>query len=49
VRLGWDRYVGEDRGFVGMSGYGASGPEDALFVHFDITPEAVIREIRSRL
>ena len=26
VRLGWDRYVGEDGGFVGMSGFGASGP-----------------------
>ena len=37
VRLGWDRYIGEDGGFVGMSGYGASGPEDQLFAHFGIT------------
>jgi transketolase len=28
VRQGWDRYVGEDGGFVGMSGFGASGAED---------------------
>ena len=27
VRLGWDRYIGEDGGFVGMSGFGASGPK----------------------
>lgn len=49
VRQGWDRYIGEDGGFVGMSGYGASGPEDQLFAHFGITPEAVAGEVRRRL
>ena len=49
VRQGWDRYIGEDGGFVGMSGYGASGPEDQLFAHFGITPERVVEEIRKRL
>lgn len=49
VRQGWDRYIGEDGGFVGMSGYGASGPEDQLFAHFGITPERVAEEIRKRL
>ncbi len=49
VRQGWDRYIGEDGGFVGMSGYGASGPEQALFRHFGITPEAVAEEVRKRL
>ena len=49
VRLGWDRYVGEDGGFVGMSGFGASGPEQELFEHFGITPEAVAAEVRKRL
>ena len=49
MRLGWDRYVGEDGGFVGMSGYGASGPEQELFRHFGITPEAVAEEVRKRL
>ena len=47
VRLGWDRYIGEDGGFVGMSGFGASGPEDELFAHFGITPERVVAEVRS--
>lgn len=49
VRLGWDRYVGADGGFVGMRGYGASGPEDELFVHFGITPQHVADEVRRRL
>jgi transketolase len=49
TRLGWDRYVGEDGGFVGMSGFGASGPEQELFEHFRITPEAVAEEVRKRL
>ncbi len=49
VRQGWDRYVGEAGGFVGMAGYGASGPDQALFAHFGITPEAVAAEVRRRL
>jgi transketolase len=49
VRLGWDRYLGEDGGFVGMKGFGASGPEQELFEHFGITPEAVVAEVRRRL
>ena len=49
VRLGWDRYLGEDGGFVGMGGYGASGPEQELFEHFGITPDAVAAEVRRRL
>jgi transketolase len=49
VRLGWDRYIGALGGFVGMSGFGASGPEDELFAHFGITPERVVAEVRQRL
>jgi transketolase len=49
VRLGWDRYLGAEGGFVGMSGFGTSGAEDALYRHFGITPEAVVREVRARL
>ena len=49
VRLGWDRYIGEDGGFVGMRSFGASGPSDALFQHFGITVEAVVAEALRRL
>ena len=41
VRLGWDRWIGERGGFVGMAGFGASGPADQLYRHFDITAERV--------
>ena len=49
VRLGWDRYIGEDGGFVGMSTFGASGPTDELFEKFGFTPENVVAEVRKRL
>lgn len=41
VRFGWDRYLGERGGFVGMDGFGASGPADALYEKFGITAAAV--------
>lgn len=49
VRMGWDRWIGEDGGFVGMSTFGASGSEADLFRHFAITAEHVAAEARSRL
>jgi transketolase len=42
VRLGWERWLGERGAFVGMSGFGASGPAEALYAHFGITAEAVV-------
>jgi len=42
MRFGWDRYLGEDGAFVGMTGFGASGPADALYEHFGITPAAIV-------
>ena len=41
VRFGWDAVIGTDGGFVGMTGFGASGPIKDLYNHFGITPEAV--------
>ena len=49
VRLGWDRYIGPDGGFVGMSSFGASGDYPDLFKHFGITPEHVVAEVEARL
>ncbi|WP_207478175.1 transketolase family protein [Arenibaculum pallidiluteum] len=49
VRQGWERYVGEDGGFVGMSGFGASGAVPDLYAHFGITPQRVVEEVRQRL
>jgi len=44
VRQGWDAYLGLEGSFVGMTGFGASGPADELYKLFGITPEAVVAE-----
>jgi transketolase len=49
VRFGWDRYLGARGEFVGMRGYGASGPGEALYRHFGITAEAVVAAAKRRL
>ena len=49
VRQGWDRYIGADGGFVGMTGFGASAPAGDLYKHFGITAEAVVAEAKSRI
>ncbi|WP_413989374.1 transketolase [Labrys okinawensis] len=41
VRFGWDAVIGPSGGFVGMTGFGASGPIKDLYSHFGITAEAV--------
>lgn len=49
VKFGWERWIGDDGGFVGMTGFGASGAADDLYQHFGITPEKVVEAIRTRL
>ncbi|MEY5028240.1 MAG: hypothetical protein RLZ63_555 [Pseudomonadota bacterium] len=49
VRQGWDAYVGMDGGFIGMNGFGASGPADALYKLFGITADAVVAEAQRLL
>jgi transketolase len=41
IRQGWDAVIGSDGIFVGMTGFGASGPYKELYRHFGITPEKV--------
>ncbi len=43
LRFGWDRFVGSDGAFVGMTGFGASAPAKELYRYFGITPEAVAK------
>jgi transketolase len=51
--FGWDRWLCGERGaerkagFVGMRGFGASGPIEALYPHFGITAEAVAEKAES--
>ena len=49
IRQGWDAIIGMDGIFVGMSGFGASGPYKELYKHFGITPEAVAEAAAARL
>ena len=42
LRMSWDRWLGLDGKFVGMHGYGASGPYSEVYKHFNITAEAVV-------
>jgi transketolase len=39
--FGWERWVGPDGESIGMTGFGASGPQPALYEHFGFTPEHV--------
>jgi transketolase len=49
VKQGWERFIGEDGGFVGMSTFGASAPYKELYEHFGITAEAVVEAAKERL
>ncbi len=49
VREGWDRYIGSHGRFVGMHGFGASGPYKNVYKHFAITPEAAADAARQAL
>ncbi len=42
IRQGWEPIIGDDGLFVGMTGFGASAPHQALFEHFGITADAIV-------
>jgi transketolase len=47
VRTGWDRFIGVDGKFIGMTGFGASAPAEDLYKYFGITAKAVVKAARS--
>jgi len=49
IGMGWDRLIGSDGIFVGMTGFGASAPYKELYAHFGITAEAVVQKALARL
>jgi len=49
VELGWERFIGEDGIFVGMSSFGASAPAGTLFDHFGINAKGIVEAVTSRL
>jgi len=48
IRMGWDAFIGTDGVFVGMTGFGASGPYDKVYAHFGITAEAAAARLKAR-
>jgi transketolase len=49
IQQGWERFIGEDGAFIGMSGFGASAPAEVLYEKFGITTEAVVAAAKARL
>jgi transketolase len=47
--IGWERYVGLDGVVVGMTGFGASAPGEALYEEFGLTAQHVADKARSLL
>jgi transketolase len=45
--FGWERWTTDDGAQVGMTSFGASGPQKALYEHFGFTPEKVAAQGRA--
>lgn len=49
VRQCWDGVLGENGVFIGMSGFGESGPYQELYDHFRITADDAVGAVKARL
>lgn len=49
IEMGWAKLLGEKGRFVGMHGFGASGPAEKLYEHFGITPNGVVEAVTAQL
>ena len=49
IKQGWERFIGEDGAFVGMTGFGASAPAEVLYDKFGVTADAVVAAVKARL
>jgi transketolase len=47
LKMGWEKYLGSEGKFIGMTGFGASAPDNVLYEHFDITSAAVVEAAMS--
>ncbi|HEY0182075.1 MAG TPA: transketolase C-terminal domain-containing protein, partial [Rhodopila sp.] len=47
--FGWERWLGHEDTFIGMTGFGASGGCEDLYAHFGITVEAAVAAVMRRL
>ena len=49
IGLSWQKLLGEKGHFVGMHGFGASGPAEKLYEHFGITANGVVEAVTAQL
>ncbi|HWJ87006.1 MAG TPA: transketolase C-terminal domain-containing protein, partial [Pelagibacterium sp.] len=49
IEMGWSKFLGDKGRFIGMTGFGASGPIDELYKHFGITTKAVVEAAKAQL
>jgi transketolase len=49
ARFGWDRWLGEKGVFIGMTGFGASGPAAKVYEYFGITADAAVSAAKKLL
>ena len=49
VQMGWEKYIGSDGCFIGMSSFGASAPASELYKHFGITVDAIVEAVKNKL
>lgn len=49
IQQSWDRWIGLNGTFIGMSTFGESAPYKELYEHFGITKEAVVKAVKSKI
>jgi len=49
IEMSWLKLLGDKGKFIGMHGFGASGPAEKLYEHFGITSKAVVEAVKSQL
>lgn len=47
IKMGWEKYLGNEGQFIGMDSFGASAPAEELYEHFGITANAVAEKVKS--
>ncbi|OJV15304.1 MAG: transketolase [Alphaproteobacteria bacterium 33-17] len=49
ISLGWERFIGDNGIFIGMSDFGKSAPGNVLFEHFGFTKENVVNKVLAKM
>lgn len=49
VEMSWEKLIGDNGTFIGMSTYGASAPAELLYEKFGITPKAAVEAVKKLL